>query len=106
MDWSAILTPGLGATGLLAVVVLLILNGRLVPKSTLDEVRADKDMQIGIWKAAYETSMSAQDVQRGHIAALLEANRATTHVIQAIPQAVHLNNEGGGRAAMAEAEGE
>lgn len=106
MDWTAVLTPSLGATGLLAVVVILVLTGRLVPKSTVDELRTDKDKQIEIWKTAYETSMSAQEIQRGHITALLEANRTTTHVIQAIPQAVHLNNEGGGHAALAEAEGD
>lgn len=106
MDWTAMLTPTLGATGLLAVVVILVLTGRLVPKSTVDELRTDKDKQIEIWKTAYETSVTTQEVQRGHITALLEANRAATNVIRAIPQAVHLNNEGSGHAALAEAEGE
>lgn len=103
MDWTTVLTPSLGATGLLAVVVLLVLTGRLVPKSTLDELRTDKDKQIEVWRTAYETSLSTQDVQREHISALLEASRTTTHVIQSLPVAPHLN-EGSARRALAEAE--
>lgn len=85
------ITPSLGATGLLAVVVVLVLTGRLVPKSTLDELRADKDKQIEIWRTAYDTSMSAQEVQREHISALLEAAETTTHVIQSLPVSAHRN---------------
>lgn len=103
MDWTAVLTPSLGATGLLAGVVILILTGRLVPKSTVDELRSDKDRQIEIWRTAYDTSMSAQEVQREHISALLKATETTTHVIQSLP--VH-HNERNSHAALAEAEGE
>lgn len=102
MDWTAVLTPSLGATGLLAVVVVLILTGRLVPKSVLDELRTDKDKQIEVWRTAYETSLSTQEVQREQISALLEATRTTTHVIQSLPVSP---NERSGRA-LAEAEGE
>lgn len=100
MDWTTVLTPSLGATGLLAAVVILILTGRLVPRSTLDDLRTDKDKQIELWRTAYETSMSAQDVQREQISALLEATRTTTHVIQALPVS---RNERSGHA-LAEAE--
>lgn len=102
MEWTTMLTPSLGATGLLAVVVVLVLTGRLVPRSTLDDLRTDKDKQIELWRTAYETSMSAQDVQREHISALLEATRTTTHVIQSLP--VGSRNERGSHAELAEAE--
>lgn len=91
MDYTALLTPSIGATGLLAVVVILVLTGRLVPKSTVEDLRADKDKQIEIWRTAYETSMSAQEVQREHISALLEAAETTTHVIQALPVSASRN---------------
>jgi DNA/RNA endonuclease G (NUC1) len=91
VDWTAVLTPSLGATGLLAGVVIMILTGRLVPRRQLDDLRSDKDAQIETWKTAYERAMEGQDVQRGHIVALLEANRTATHVIQALPQAAHRN---------------
>lgn len=101
MEWTAMLTPSIGATGLLAVVIVMILTGRLVPKSTIDDLRADKDKQIEVWRAAYETSMSAQEVQREQISALLEASKTTTNVIQALPV---YSNERSSRHELAEAE--
>ncbi len=98
MDWTTMLTPSIGSAGLLAVVVVMILTGRLVPRSNLDDLRADKDAQIATWKTAYEKAVSVQDVQREHVAALLDAARTTTHVIQALPHAAHLDEQGGRRA--------
>jgi hypothetical protein len=103
MDYTAFLTPTLGATGLLALVVLMILRGSLVSRRVHDDLRNDKDKQIEIWKTAYDTSMSIQAVQREQISALLEATRTTTHVIQALPQAAGLN-ERSARRDLAEAE--
>lgn len=97
------LTPSIGATGLLALVVIMILTGRLVPRSTFEDLRADKDKQIEVWRSAYETSMSAQDVQREQITALLEAAKTTTHVIQSLPVAPY-SNERSARRELAEAE--
>lgn len=95
------LTPSLGSAGLLAVVVVMVLTGRLVPRSVLEDLRSDKDAQIDTWKTAYEKAMTGQDVQREHVSALLDANRTTTHVIQSLPQAVHLD-ERSSRAALEE----
>lgn len=102
MDWNNLLTPTIGATGLLVLVVMLILRGALVPRSTFDTMREDKDKQIEIWRAAYTSSMSVQEVQREHISALLEANRVTTHVVQSLPRAAGMN--GGVRNELAEAD--
>lgn len=101
MDWTAVLTPSIGSAGLLAVVVIMVLTGRLVPRSVVEDLRADKDAQIETWKTAYERAVSAQDVQRDHIRTLLEASRTTTHVIQALPQAAGLDGQGGHRAMAA-----
>lgn len=103
MDWTTMLTPSLGATGLLAAFVIAILTGRLLPKSSVEERLADKDKQIDTWRTAYERALEVQDEQRTHISALLDANRTTTHVIQALPQAVGLN-ERSARAELAEGE--
>lgn len=99
MDWTQVLTPTLGSTGLLAAAVIMILTGRLLPKATVDARLADKDAQIDTWKTAYERAMTGQEVQRSQITELLEATRTTTHVIQALPRAARLD-EGGGRAAL------
>lgn len=101
MDYTAMLTPSLGAGGLLAVVIFMILTGRLVPRSHLDDMRTDKDKQIDMWRTAYETAMEGQTVQRDHITALMDANQTTTRVIQALP--VGSRNERGSHA-LAEAD--
>lgn len=103
MEYTAFLTPSIGAAGLLTLVILMILRGSLVTRKILDDMRADKDKQIDTWKAAYETALAVQEVQRQQITALLDATRATTQVIQAIPKAAGLN-EGNGRHVLAEAE--
>src|SRR5574337_408542 len=105
MNWTTMLTPSLGAAGLLAAAVIMILTGRLLPKSTVDARLADKDAQIDTWRTAYERAMAGQELQREHITQLLDATKTTTHVIQALPQAVHLN-EGGARRALSVDEGE
>lgn len=103
MDYTAFLTPTIGATGILALVIVMILRGSLVPRRNLDDLRVDKDAQISTWKTAYEQAMAVQDAQRQQLSALLEANRTTTRVIQALPEAVSLNERSGGHA-LAEAE--
>lgn len=103
MDWTAILTPSLGAAGLLSAVVVLILTGKLLPKASVDERLADKDRQIETWHSAYTKALEVQDLQRSHITELLEATRTTTHVIQALPRAAG-QNERNARAELAEGE--
>jgi uncharacterized protein YfaA (DUF2138 family) len=103
MDWTTILTPSLGAAGLLSAVVIMILTGKLLPRASVVERLADKDRQIAIWHDAYTEAIKVQNVQREHISELLEATRTTTHVIQALPRAAELNG-GNARAALAEEE--
>lgn len=105
MDWMSYLTPSLGATGLLAAVVIMILTGRLLPRASVDQRIADKDRQIETWRAAYEQAQAVQERQREHISALLEATRTTTQVIRALPAAAGLN-ERNAHVGLAEAEGE
>lgn len=102
MDWTAVLTPSLGAAGLLSGVVVLVLTGRLLPKSSVDEMRADKDRQIDTWRTAYERALEVQDEQRRHITELLEATRTTTHVIQSLPRAAGLDERSIQSAGLAE----
>lgn len=103
MDWTQMLTPSLGATGLLAGVVIMVLTGRLLPSRSVAERMADKDQQIETWKAVYERALEVQDAQREHILELREATRTTTRVIQALPAAVGMN-ERSSRAELAEDE--
>lgn len=97
MDWTAYLTPTLGATGLLAAVVLMVLTGRLLPKASVDERLADKDRQIDTWRTAYERSLEIQDEQRKQLTAMVAANETATKVLQALPRAAAPRNRTGGR---------
>lgn len=90
MDWTAYFTPSMGATGLLAAVVLMVLTGRLLPKTSVDERLADKDRQIETWRTAYERQLEIQDEQRTQLTAMVTANETATKVLQAIPRAVDL----------------
>jgi hypothetical protein len=102
MDYADFLTPTIGATGLLALVVIMVLRGSLVPRSYLDDLRHDRDEQIRIWREAYEHSQKAQDTQRDQITALLESARTTTHVLQALPEAAGLDSRRKPRAVSAQ----
>lgn len=96
MDWTTALTPSLGAAGLLAAVVIMVLTGRLQPKDSVDQRLADKDKQIEIWHTAYERAMEIQAEQRTQLTALVTANETATKVLQALPRAVDLAGTGGG----------
>lgn len=95
MQWMDSLTPTIGATGLLAVVVLMILRGALVPRRVHDDRMADKDAQIQSWRDAYLKEAETVDVQRGHITVLLQATQTTRHVLEALPKAAAMNGTGG-----------
>lgn len=69
------------AGGLLAVVVLLILTGRLVPYRLLKDVRAEAER----WRQAYELERDARQRLAEHAEAGIEAARTTTAVLRALP---------------------
>jgi hypothetical protein len=91
MNWTSLLTPSLGATGLLVIVVLMVLRGTLVPRRVMDDLRADKDAQISTWKTAYETSQRDHAIKDQQITALMEATRTTTNVVAAMSEAAGLS---------------
>jgi hypothetical protein len=65
-----------GASGLLVIVVLMILTGRLVPKSVADG-----------WRNAYLKSEEASRVKDETINELVGANRVSMRVLDALPPA-------------------
>ncbi|MEU1421461.1 hypothetical protein [Kitasatospora sp. NPDC005751] len=90
------LTSGLvvqgGAAAILSAVVMLILVGRLVPRSVLEDVRADRDAQLAelraerdSWKAAHATSEEARHLDQDSVRELLEVARTTEHLMRALP---------------------
>lgn len=81
----------IGFAGLLSLAIFLILTGRLVPRTTVDDMRADyasrlkeKQSEAEDWKEAYKLE-SAVGVEQGkQIGELLEFARTTDHMIRAI----------------------
>jgi hypothetical protein len=83
-----------GAAGILTFVVLAILVGRLVPRKSLEDVRADRDARLAReekrgdeWRAAALAQEERADVQSRQIELLLEANRTTNALIEGLKQA-------------------
>ncbi|MFJ7990318.1 hypothetical protein [Streptomyces sp. NPDC096351] len=77
------LTPtDLGISGLLALVVLLVLTGRLVPRSTLQDMREERDT----WRAAHAESEAARQAERDQVTELLELSRTAGHVLTSLPK--------------------
>lgn len=72
----------LGAGAILAIVVLLILTGRLVPRSTLEDVRQERDT----WREAHGVSEEARHVAQGQVGELLELSRAAGNVLGSLPR--------------------
>ncbi|MFE6079961.1 hypothetical protein [Streptomyces virginiae] len=72
----------LGVSGLLVLVVLLILTGRLVPRSTLVDMREERDT----WRAAHSESEAARQAEREQVTELLELSRTAGHVLTSLPK--------------------
>lgn len=74
------LTPA----GLLAMVIILIAVGRLVPRRTMEDVIHDRDE----WRAAHRISEAARAELATQVGELLEHSRTTEQFIRALPEAV------------------
>jgi hypothetical protein len=90
---GAVIIQG-GAVGVLTFVVLAILVGRLVPRKSLEDVRADRDARIAEakargdeWRAAALTEAERNEVLSRQLDLLLEANRTTNALIEGLKQA-------------------
>lgn len=80
MDLPNIPVAQLTAPALLGITVLLILLGRLKPKSDVD--RADKLAED--WRLVYLTEKAAHDVTRAQNAELLEVAKTTHSLVLAV----------------------
>lgn len=71
------LTPA----GLLAIVVLLIAMGRLVPRRTMEDVIHDRNE----WRTAHRISEQSRVELAGMVTELLEHSRTTDAFIRSLP---------------------
>lgn len=89
-----LITQG-GAVGLLALVIVAILLGRLVPRRSLEDVREDRDARLAAsekrgdeWRAAALIQDERNDVLAQQITQLLDSNRTTNALIEGMKQAL------------------
>lgn len=85
MDLTALPLGSMGATGILAVVVLLIIRGALIPKSTHDARMADKDDLIKFYRLAYHRETEASGELRLQNGMLMEVAKTADHVLSSFP---------------------
>jgi len=71
---------GLSAPALLSIVVILLLTGRLVPRTTL----LDKAKESDRWREAYEKEREARGASDSQTRELLEVSKTTHHIVQAL----------------------
>jgi hypothetical protein len=80
-----------GAAAIVTLVVLLIIIGRLVPRSVVEDVRKDRDDRLAAalaerdaWREAYRVSEAARMESQAQVGELLELSRTAEHVLRAI----------------------
>lgn len=80
LPWGALLTGG-GPWAIVALAVISVIRGWLVPSSTVTLLmqRAEE------WRAAWEKSEEARRVQAEQVAQLLEFARTADAVFRALP---------------------
>jgi hypothetical protein len=81
----------LSAATLLGIAVLLLMLGRLVPRSTYQ----DKKDEAEKWRAAYEKERDARLDLQGQNKELLEIGRATYSIVDAMFSTVEPPGKGG-----------
>ncbi len=82
---------GGGFASLVFLCVWLIMTGRLVPRSTHLETRADRDS----WRKAFEDAQATMRVQAQSLDELLESAKTTEKVMTAMHETI--KRRGGGR---------
>lgn len=98
MLFESVPLVGLTAPALLGIAVLLMLTGRIVPRSTLK----DKDVEVARWQLAYETEREARIVSDNQTTKLLFAMETNRDVLQALLQALNAEPGSGGLSDVAE----
>ena len=83
---------GLSATTVLALAVILLLTGRIVPRRHL----LDKEGEIKRWREAYETEREARNISDSQTQKLLVAIEANRDVMVALLQVVKPEPTSGG----------
>jgi hypothetical protein len=81
---------GFGA--IVAFGIGLVLTGRLVPRSTLKDLRKDRDDRVAearseaqVWREAYESAKRANEALAVQLHQMLEVGHTTSSVLRSLP---------------------
>lgn len=74
----------LGLTGLLTVGIVMILTGRLVPRSTVEQMRAERDARLTDLLAAHQAEVEARKLTIQQVSELEENSRVTVELLRAL----------------------
>lgn len=93
MDLTSVSWLPTSATGVVALVVFMILTGRLVPRSTIEDSRKDWNERLAEaraeatkWENAARLAQEANVVQADQIEQLMEVARTAEHLLLALPR--------------------
>lgn len=77
---------------LIALIVVLILTGRLVPRRQMEDLREDRDArlaaaerQVETWQAAYAAAVESRKAAQEQVTQLMETGRAAQDIMNALP---------------------
>lgn len=94
MTWLEIV-KSVGPGGALLGVVWMVMRGAIVPRSTLDDVRADRDArlaekqaEIAALRDTVQALQSTCSEQADQVTTLLEVGRTARHVLLSLPTGV------------------
>ena len=71
---------GLTPAGLLLAAVLMVLTGRLIPRSTYRDMQSQAER----WRAAYEAERTARSLSDAQTRELLEVAKTSQHFLTAV----------------------
>lgn len=99
MDFTELPLATGSATALLGFVLLMVLFGKLVPRSTLDDARQDaervrrerdraledKQREIDLWRSAFLNEVGTTRELSSQNSQLMEVARTADHVLRSLP---------------------
>jgi hypothetical protein len=100
MDASTLPIVPTGLGGIVTLIILMILSGKLIPKSASDkrveemekrvlEIKEDRDM----WKEAYLNASRTNSSLVSQVDVLMEVGRTTDRVMRSLPSALEESEE-------------
>lgn len=99
MDFSKLPLATGSATALLGLVLLMVLLGKLVPRSALEDARADADQarkdrdkaleekqrEVELWRSAFISEVGTTRELSSQNSMLMEVARTADHVLRSLP---------------------